>query len=343
MTHSQELPPGQQLVAPGKWPSMGERSPRADNSPWVVRVCGAVSRPATYTLDELRAIDRVEQTIDLHCVTRWSKLGVRFAGVPLASVVERAAPKAGAAFVSFVARSDREHSTSLALSDALALGALVALEAEGSPLPQDRGGPVRAVVPGRYFYKSLKWLERIELLTTDRLGYWEATAGYHNLADPWREERYIAPNLSKVEAQAILARRDLTGSELLGLDAPGCDLAGLNARGAQLRNADFRETRLRGACFDRANLTNAHLQRADLTDASLRDADLQGVDFAGADLRGACLLGASFVGATLGSTPADTVVVDARTQFSRSCLDELAPEQCLLLSDALARAGAVFH
>ncbi len=322
---------------------MGERSPRVDDSAWVVHVCGEVSRPATYTLDELRALGPVEQTIDLHCVTRWSKLDVQFSGVPLARLLERAVPECGAAFVSFVARSQRAHSTSLPLADALALKTLVALEADGAPLPPDRGGPVRVVVPSRYFYKSLKWLERIELLAADRLGYWEATAGYHNSADPWREERYIAPNLSKVEAQAILSRRDLAGRELLGLDAHGRDLAGLNARGAVLRNADFRNCRLRGACFDAANLTNAHLQGADLAEASLRGADLQGVNLAGADLRGACLLGASFVGASFGSTPADAVIVDAQTRFLHSCLDELTPQQGALLAVALARAGAVLH
>jgi DMSO/TMAO reductase YedYZ molybdopterin-dependent catalytic subunit len=340
MPDPQQLPPGQQLVAPGKWPPMGERLPRAGDSPWNVQVCGEVEQPCGYSLGELNALGNVEQTIDLHCVTRWSKLGVPFGGVKLATLIERARPTEAAKFVSFVARSERGHSTSLPLADALSLRTIVALTAEGVPLSIERGGPVRVIVPGRYLYKSLKWLERIELLAADRLGYWEVNAGYHNSADPWLQQRYIASRLSKSEAQAILADRNVAGRELLSLDATGHDLAGLDARGALLRNADFRGCRLSGAKFDGANLTNAQLQGADLADASLVDADLEGVNFAAADLRGASLLGASFVGASFGSSAADAVTVDSRTRLPRTCLDDLTPDQCELLSQVLAEAGA---
>src|SRR5690349_18332856 len=176
MPDAGNLPPGQQLVAPGKWPPMGERLPRADDSPWSVQVCGEVENPGVYSLAELETLADFEQSIDLHCVTRWSKLGVCFGGVKLSSLFDRARPTDAAKFVSFIARSERGHSTSLPLADALALGTIVASSAEGVPLPIERGGPVRVIVPGRYLYKSLKWLERIELLPADRLGYWEANA-----------------------------------------------------------------------------------------------------------------------------------------------------------------------
>src|SRR5690606_16836039 len=128
---------------------------------------------------------------------RWSKLDVPFRGVPLAVLLKICPPLPVAKYVSFAARSERRHSPSVLLEDALELDTLVALACEGRPLEKLHGGPVRVVVPGRYFYKSLKWLERIELLETDRLGYWEQTAGYHNTADPWQEQRYMAPQLDR--------------------------------------------------------------------------------------------------------------------------------------------------
>jgi DMSO/TMAO reductase YedYZ molybdopterin-dependent catalytic subunit len=337
------LPPGQQLVAPGKWPFVGERQARADNSPWSLTIAGAVSRPRAYSLGDLRALPQVERAIDIHCVTRWSKLGARFSGVPLADLLEAAGPDPAARFVSFVARSERAHSTSLPRDEALSLNTLVALDYEGAPLPPEHGGPVRTIVPGRYFYKSLKWLERIELLPEDRLGYWEATAGYHNTADPWREQRYIAPSLTKQQAAALIAARDFSGRDLLSINAAGHDLAGLVARGALLRNADFRRCNLRRACFDGANLTNAHLEAADLREATFRGADLEGVNFAAADLRGADLSGASLFGATFveerdGQPMAETAAqFDPRTRLEAEQLEALTPVQFAFVSRALRR------
>jgi DMSO/TMAO reductase YedYZ molybdopterin-dependent catalytic subunit len=137
-----------------------------------------------------------------------------------------------AQFVSFVARSIRSHSTSLKMDDALRAGALVAFAADGAPLTEEHGGPVRVVMPGRYFYKSLKWLERIELLAEDRFGFWESTAGYHNGADPWRQERYVASGITKTQARAILGTRNIAGRDLRGLAAAGLDLSGFRATGA---------------------------------------------------------------------------------------------------------------
>ena len=332
MTHH-PLPPGQQLVAAQQWPTMGQRAPRRADSPWKVHVCGAVRRPCTFTLDELRSLEQLDRMVDVHCVTRWSKPRVRFGGVPLAVLIERAKPVPQARFVSFAARTDRGHSTSLTLADALALDALVTLDLEGVPLPAERGGPVRMVVPGRYFYKSLKWLERIELLAEDRLGYWESTAGYHNTADPHREQRYMAAGLSAAEAREILSTRDIRGHNLLSLRAEGRNLAGLQAQNALLRDADFRGCDLKAARFDGANLSNAHFEGADLRRASFRRADLEGAEFTGADLRGACLLAASLVGASF-CEAADAANasrrfarLDSQTQIDRTALGDLAPEQ----------------
>ncbi len=336
------LPPGQQLAAPGRWPQVGERTPRDDAAPWTVSIGGLVAKSLSFSLAELHALPQVQQSIDIHCVTRWSKMGVAFSGVPLQALLAVAAPHASARFVSFVARSSRAHSTSLVLSEAIELGALVALSGDGAPLPLEHGGPVRVVVPGRYFYKSIKWLERVELLADDRLGYWEAETGYHNVADPWREERFIAAGISRHELQKLLASRDWSGREVLGVDARGLDLAGLVARGALLRNAHFEGAQLPTAIFDGANLSNAHFAGADLRGASFRDADAEGSDFSGADLRGADFRGAALLGTTFfdpdslgGDVMSLTARVDQTTKFDATAVAELAPPQADYLRAAL--------
>ncbi len=336
------LPPGQQLAAPGKWPLVGERAPAPGPADWTISLCGCVAEPRIVSLAELRDMPQLAQTIDIHCVTRWSKPAMRFAGVPLGQLLQLARPTAEARYVSFVARSERGHSTSLRLDDALKLHSLVALEAESRPLTSEHGGPVRMAVPGRYFYKSLKWLARIELLADDRLGYWEREGGYHNTADPWQEQRYMAPDLSRQEVQAALASRDFSQRNLRSLDARGHDLTGLNAREAVLRDADFRGSRLCRACFDGANLTNAHFQGADLAEASLVGAGLEGADFSGADLRGADLRGASLFGATFcaDSAGADRIqpaLIDCKTHIDSTALEQLSPTQAEFASRALAR------
>ncbi len=298
-----KLPPNQALAASDKWPVVGESAPLRDGAPWRVEVAGLVERPRAYTLDELRALPWSERRVDVHCVTRWSKLGMRFGGVELHHVLDDAGPLPEAHFVSFVAKSEHGHSTSLPLATALELATLITFTRDGKPLEEIHGGPVRTVVPKRYFYKSLKWLARIELLAEDRLGTWEAESGYHNHADPWLEERYIAGNLDRLEVKSLLDERNMSGRELLSIQAAGMDLAGLEACGAVLRNASFDRARLAGARFDGACLANARFRGADLTGASFRDADIEGADFRGADLAGADLVGASFFGTTFCPEP----------------------------------------
>lgn len=329
MTASENrLPPGQQLVAAGKWPIVGERSPTPFADSWSVEVAGLVARPRQWTLAELLALPRDEMTVDIHCVTRWSMLGVRLGGVRLARLLEAAEPASTARFVSFVARSERQHSTSLPLADALALDAMVAFEHEGQSLAIDHGGPVRVIVPGRYFYKSVKWLARIELLAEDRLGYWEAEAGYHNGADPWREERYLAPAISKREAQRLIDARDFSARDLRGIDAGHRELAALNAQNALLRDANFRHADLRRANFRGANLSNAHFERSNLQQADFTDADCEGASFSGADLRGANFKGASLLAASF----SPDAVIDDATEISDAQLAMLMPAEAAFVA-----------
>jgi DMSO/TMAO reductase YedYZ molybdopterin-dependent catalytic subunit len=337
MSGQPRLPPGQQLAAPGKWPLVGERRPREDASPWSVALEGLVESPCQLTLAQLAALPQTNRVVDIHCVTRWSRLDAGFGGVMLADLLALCRPRPEARYVSFVARSPRSHSTSLLLDDALKLQAMVALFADAAPLDTIHGGPVRIVVPGRYFYKSLKWLERIELLAEDRLGYWEAEAGYHNTADPWREQRYMAPNLNRFEVQRLLDARDFCGRNLRSLDASGRDLIGLRARDALLRDADFRRAKLVRASFASTNLSNARFAEADLRGASFDHADLEGADFSGADLRGADLRGAMLTAATF-VTGELAARFDATTRVDERSLEELMPEQADFVRRSLAKA-----
>lgn len=349
--HPSRLPPGQQWAATGKWPTVGERRPRLSDEPWLLTIDGEVRRPTTWALDELRRRTWIERKCDIHCVTRWSKPDVVFRGILLSELLAEVEPNPQGKFMSFIARSDRDHSTSLPLADALALEVMVVFAADGAPLSTERGGPIRMMVPGRYFYKSVKWLTRIELLREDRLGYWEAVAGYHNEADPWREQRYLAPGLDRRQAAALLAARNFAGLDLRSLDARGHDLSGLQAAGALLRDADFRGANLAGAHFQGANLSNAHLAGANLSGASFTGADVEGADFTGCDLRGCDFRGASLLGVSFcardvqveevrpltergGAWP----LVDADTRFDAAALDTLCPPQDAVLKKLLAAA-----
>jgi hypothetical protein len=260
-------------------------------------------------------------------------------------LLDRARPLPAARFVSFVARSPRAHSTSLPLADALRLESLVALRYEGRPLVVEHGGPVRTVVPGRYFYKSLKWLTRIELLAEDRLGYWEAEAGYHNTADPWREQRFLASRLTRREAAQLLAARDFNGRDLRGIDAAGHDLPGLRAVGALLRDADFQRANLHGACFDGANLANARFAGADLRGATFHGTDMEGADLTAADLRGADFTGALMTAVTFCAEAPDAnnalpnAILDETARIDVAALDVLMPAQQAFLLDWLAHVN----
>lgn len=332
MSEKKMLPPGQQLVGPDKWPFVGERESLPPLDPWVLEVGSPQHTWLQWTLPELRQLETDQKIVDIHCVTRWSKLGVRFTGIRLQTILQHLQEFADVdlgpyQFVSFQAHTQRNHSTSLSLPDALKLDTLVAWEVDGSPLPAEHGGPLRNIVPERYFYKSVKWLKRIELLTEDRLGFWESDAGYHNHADPWREERYLAPTLDKRSARQLLESRDFSNKDLRGLHAGQRDLSQLQASHALLRDAHFENSVLREANFQYANLSNAHFQGADLQNANFENADLEGADFSGANLQGATFSGASLFGASF------TGPHSAATRLDPAAL---TPQQIATLTDQQA-------
>ncbi|HEY7778738.1 MAG TPA: sulfite oxidase-like oxidoreductase [Ktedonobacterales bacterium] len=180
------LPPGQYLTK--KWPVLSyERTPKFDAAKYRFKVWGTVDTPFELTWDELLAIPRVNLRSDIHCVTTWSRYDNDWEGVAAREIIARARPTASTHFV--IAHSWTGYTTNMPYEDFNDVDVIVALKHDGEDLEAEHGGPVRLVVPKLYFYKSAKWLSGIEFVEKDRPGFWEIR-GYHNHADPWREERY---------------------------------------------------------------------------------------------------------------------------------------------------------
>jgi DMSO/TMAO reductase YedYZ molybdopterin-dependent catalytic subunit len=154
---------------------------------WRLRVYGAVQKELVLSYDQVKALPAATVHCDIHCVTTWSRFDNNFTGVPFSHIVELVQPRDDAHFVIF--HSYAGFTTSLPLSALLDDDVLLTWEHDGAPLASEHGYPLRALVPKRYFWKSAKWLEAIELTDHDQLGFWER-AGYHNEADPWKEQRY---------------------------------------------------------------------------------------------------------------------------------------------------------
>jgi len=180
------LPPGQYLT--DKWPVLHAGTvPNTDLAEWDFRVFGEVEEPLTLTWEQFQEVPSTEVTVDIHCVTRWSRFDTRFRGVRWSELAELVRPKPGARFV--IAHAEQGFSSNLPLAALEDEHALIAYEADGEPLTPDHGWPLRLMVPSRYFWKSAKWLRGLELRADDQPGTWERY-GYHNDADFWREERY---------------------------------------------------------------------------------------------------------------------------------------------------------
>jgi DMSO/TMAO reductase YedYZ molybdopterin-dependent catalytic subunit len=180
------LPPGQSPTE--KWPVLTiEETPSVPMRDWSLTIDGAVGEPVRLDWDGLMAEPQTDWRGDIHCVTRWSKFGMGWRGVDVAPLIARARPLDGVAFV--LAESVTGYTTNLPLADVIEHPALIAHRVDGEPLPAEHGGPVRLFVPHLYFWKSAKWLSRLQLLAEDELGFWERN-GYHHRGDPWHEERH---------------------------------------------------------------------------------------------------------------------------------------------------------
>ena len=178
------VPPGQYVTTDFPVLSAGP-TPRTPLTEWTFTVDGAVDKSVSWTWDELVALPSETFTTDIHCVTRWSKLGTTWTGVSVDTLLQGVESAADY----LTAYSDGGYTTNLALEDVTLGRAWVAYQFDGEPLEPEHGGPARLLVPALYFWKSAKWVRGLSLTLDDQPGFWEA-AGYHNHGDPWREQRY---------------------------------------------------------------------------------------------------------------------------------------------------------
>src|SRR5215216_8050756 len=166
----QRVPPGQYLTERFPVLTVGP-NPSFDLAKWDFEVFGEVDSKLTLSWDELQALPQKEVTTDIHCVTRWSKLDTTWVGVSVSKLLERAAVRPEATHV--MAYSDGGYTTNLPLGVVMDGDVLAAHTYDGKPLEHDHGAPLRLVVPKRYFWKSAKFLRKLELMDKDRMGFWE--------------------------------------------------------------------------------------------------------------------------------------------------------------------------
>jgi DMSO/TMAO reductase YedYZ molybdopterin-dependent catalytic subunit len=181
------LPPNQARTR--KWPVLDAHGPPSIDLPtWSFGVSGLVENNLSFGWDAFRDLPRVRVFADMHCVTRWSRLGNVWEGVATRELLARARVRPEARFA-VVHGYDFGFTTNLPLDALAEEDVLLADTHDGAPISREHGGPLRLVVPRLYAWKSAKWVKRIELVSEDEPGYWER-AGYHDVGDPWKEERF---------------------------------------------------------------------------------------------------------------------------------------------------------
>jgi DMSO/TMAO reductase YedYZ molybdopterin-dependent catalytic subunit len=180
------LPPGQSLTQ--KFPVLHYGPvPDIDTTTWQLQVFGEVENEMSWSWDTFRQIPTVQVKTDIHCVTGWSKFDTVWKGPLFRDFIQLFGVKPTAKYV--IAHAAYGFTTNLPLEVMLEDDVLLAWKYNGEYLEKDHGFPVRTFVPQRYFWKSAKWLLKLEFSSTDKPGFWEQ-AGYHNNGDPWQEERY---------------------------------------------------------------------------------------------------------------------------------------------------------
>ncbi len=183
----ERVPPGQFLTE--KFPVLhyGSVPVYANLANWDLRVFGLVEQPLRFTWDALMQLPRNDQTVDIHCVTRWSKLDTQWGGIPWREFLKLIKVKPEATHV--MAHCEYGFTANIALDILDDDDTMLAYLYDGKPLEPDHGYPLRLLVPKKYFWKSAKWLRGIEFMAGDKPGFWERN-GYHMEGDPWREERF---------------------------------------------------------------------------------------------------------------------------------------------------------
>jgi DMSO/TMAO reductase YedYZ molybdopterin-dependent catalytic subunit len=181
-----QLPPDQYETR--KWPvlDLGIR-PTVAKEKWTLSIHGACKRPLKLSWDDFMALEQVEDTSDFHCVTAWSRFDIRWQGVRVVDLLALAEPDDDAEHLMCYGYDG--YTTNLPLVEALKPDVLLVHTADGAPLPQEHGGPARMITPQLYAWKGAKWIQAIELMTEEKLGFWEER-GYSSTAHPWRNDRY---------------------------------------------------------------------------------------------------------------------------------------------------------
>jgi DMSO/TMAO reductase YedYZ molybdopterin-dependent catalytic subunit len=181
-----KLPPGQHVTE--KWPvlDLGNK-PLLRKDDWQLDIDGACEHPASLRWEDFMALEQTRDVSDFHCVTAWSKLDISWVGVRFRDLMELVVPRDDARYV--MCHAYDGYTTNVELVECMKPDVLLVHSADGQPLPLEHGGPVRMITPQLYAWKGAKWIRRIELMTEDRLGFWEER-GYSSSAHPWRNDRY---------------------------------------------------------------------------------------------------------------------------------------------------------
>jgi DMSO/TMAO reductase YedYZ molybdopterin-dependent catalytic subunit len=183
--YENRVPPGQHLAQGFPVLTYGP-TPKVDTDSWQFKVWGAVE-PVTFSWADFMAMPQHDFTADFHCVTRWSKLDVQWTGIKVLDFMQRVRVQPDA--IHLMQHCYGGYTTNISLEDFLREENFFAYRLFGEPLPADHGGPMRLVVPHLYAWKSAKWINGLEFLTQEKLGFWEEN-GYHRRGEPWAEERY---------------------------------------------------------------------------------------------------------------------------------------------------------
>ena len=183
---SRSIPPGQYVVQDFPVLSAGP-TPRTPLDQWSFALEYQGEALAQWNWKDFNALPQTKVTVDIHCVTKWSKLDTTWEGIGVETLFEVAGIDPPADYV--MAYCDGGYTTNLPVEDLLGGKGMIALRYEGEELPAEHGGPARLFVPHLYFWKSAKWVRSLRFMDSDEPGFWE-TYGYHMYGDPWREQRY---------------------------------------------------------------------------------------------------------------------------------------------------------
>ena len=185
--YGERVPPGQFVTERFPVLHYGPTPHYADLDDWTLRSFGLVAAERVFTWADLMAMPAVTQTVDIHCVTRWSKLDTTWTGIPWRAFVAELGVTSNATHL--MAHCANGYTTNIALDVLDDDDTMLAYLYAGEPLTPEHGYPLRLLVPKKYFWKSAKWLRGLEFMSADRAGFWE-NYGYHMEGDPWREERF---------------------------------------------------------------------------------------------------------------------------------------------------------